>query len=438
MSILRSASILVLSGFVLSAAFAGAPSDPPDVRAIADNEASMESGSVSLDSLLQQMLANNPEIASARKRWEAMQKRPGQEGALPDPTIRMGWTGVGNPLPGAGLGSAPMASLGIGVAQMLPFPGKRGLRSGIAQREADSEAFLFEATKLNLVNRLKSAFYDLQFVYDANDVLKRDRSLLSRLAKTAEIRYAAGAAMQQDLIKSQVEISIIETRILELERRKQSRVAEINSLLNRDVGSPLGRPQPPGDIPELPSLESLQRSALQSSPILRAQRETIGSRQLATDLARRNYYPDFEVMGAYGNQGSMKDSWQFQIQMNIPIYFARKQRLGLEEAGVRVTEAQKIYRSDEELLGFKIKDAFLAAETSHRLMELYSKLIIPQASLALESSLLSYGTGDVDFLSVLSNFTTILEQEMNYYQSRSQYLQALANLEELSGQKVSG
>ena len=90
------------------------------------------------------------------------------------------------------------------------------------------------------------------------------------------------------------------------------------------------------------------------------------------------------------------------------------------------------------MISYRIKDQYLAAENSRRLMDLYSKLIIPQASLALESSLTSYSTGSIDFLSVLSNFSTILENEMKYYESRTQFLQSLAVLSELAGESVGG
>ncbi len=393
---------------------------------------------VTLEALLTELLHNNPELQAARKRWEAMQKRPSQERALPDPAVRLGWSSAGMPFPGGGLGTEPTANIGIEIAQMFPFPGKRGLRGGMAHQEAVTESFMFQGTELNLVSRLKAAFYELQFLYDAVDVLTRNKSLLERLAKVAEIRYSAGEAMQQDLIKSQIEIAVLETRLVEFERRRQSAIAEINALLNREPGADLGQPQPPGDVPALPALESLQALALETSPMLRAGRSTVDSRQLGLELARREYYPDFEVMGGYFNQGSMKDMWEFRVQVNLPVFFGRKQRLGVEEAGARLSEAQKTYRSREQMLAFKIKDQYLDAEKSRRLMDLYSKLIVPQATLALESSLSSYGTGKVDFLSVLSNFTAILENEMNYYENRAQYLRALATLQELAGEKAIG
>lgn len=392
---------------------------------------------VNLTLLTQQMLADNPELQAARKRWEAAQKRPGQEGALPDPTVRLGWASAGAPYPGAGLGSDPTANLGVEVSQMFPFPGKRALKSSMAQQEAKAESFMFRGTELSLVSRLKSAYYELQFAYDAIDVLSRNKILLERLAKLAENRYSAGQTSQQDLIKSQLEISLIETRLLELERSKQSMIAAINSLLNRETDARFGRPEP-ATIPKLLPLDSIEKSAMESSPMLRAQRATIDKSQLGLEMSRREYYPDFEVMGGYFNQGSMKDMYEFRVQISVPIFFARKQRLGVEESIAKLSESQKYYRAQEQMIQYRIKDQYLAAENSQRLMDLYQKLIIPQASLALESSLASYSAGGIDFLSVLSNFSSILENEMKYYESRTQYMKAIAMLSELCGQKVEG
>jgi outer membrane protein, heavy metal efflux system len=428
-------SLWMLLGLLLASAAAVEQDKTPSPSETQNREADAGSKYISLDSLVAQMLSNNPDLQAARKRWEAAQKRPAQEHALPDPTLRLGWAGAGAPYPGAGLGTESAANIGIEISQLFPFPGKRALKGSIANQAARAESFSFQGTERNLVSRLKASFYELQFIYGALDILTRDKILLERLAKVVENRYSVGEATQQDLIKSQVEISVLEIRKLEFERRKQSAGAEINSLLNREMDVPLGRPQPPGDIPALPSFESMQSSAMVASPALRAQRATIDGRRLSLDLSRREYYPDFEVMGGYFNMGSMKDMYEFRVQMNIPIFFGHKQRLGVEEAGVRLGESQKEYRAQERMLSLRIKDQHLTAENSRRLMDLYSKLIIPQASLALESSLASYGTGKVDFLSVLSNFSTILENEINYCENRTRYLQALANLQELAGQE---
>jgi hypothetical protein len=50
--------------------------------------------------------------------------------------------------------------------------------------------------------------------------------------------------------------------------------------------------------------------------------------------------------------------------------------------------------------------------------------------------LASYETGGVDFLTVLANFTTIREYQISYYEQQSEYLKALAGLEELTASQA--
>ena len=56
-----------------------------------------------------------------------------------------------------------------------------------------------------------------------------------------------------------------------------------------------------------------------------------------------------------------------------------------------------------------------------------------RSSLALESSMASYQVGTVDFLTILTNFTVVLDYEVSYYRELANYQMALANLEPLVG-----
>ena len=76
------------------------------------------------------------------------------------------------------------------------------------------------------------------------------------------------------------------------------------------------------------------------------------------------------------------------------------------------------------------------AEASARLMKLYSQTVAPQANLALESSLATYETGSVDFLSVISNFTLVLDYEMNHHEEALNFALALCRLEEMTGRAL--
>ena len=386
-----------------------------------------------LDVLILELKANNPELQAARKRYEAALTRPTQEGALPDPRVTLGWVSNGYPYPGAGLGTDPTSNIGIQFSQELLFPGKRALLSGIAREEAAAEAQAYRTRELDLVARAKERFYDLCLAYESMDLWRRNQYSLRQLAKVAEARYTVGKAAQQDLIKANIEVAIVENRLTGLEQKKLSLEAEIGALLNQATDSPLGRPTATGPLPSLAPLEAWQERAREASPTLQAQRAWIDSRQLNMQYAHKAYYPDFDVMSGYYNQGGMKPMWEFKVQMNIPLFFGRKQRAGLEEAGARLGEAQKSYRAAELALSAQVRIRHLGAEAARTLMERYSKQIVPQSELALESSLASYETGGVDFLSVLSNLNTIREYQLGHLEQQAEYLKALASLEELAG-----
>jgi outer membrane protein, heavy metal efflux system len=389
--------------------------------------------SVNLDSLVEELLRSNPELQAVRKRYEAALTRPAQESALPDPRITAGWISNGWPYPGAGLGSEPTSNIGLQFAQEIPFPGKRALKGGIAQKAAESEAQAVRAAELRLIAQIKERYYELLYIYEAVDLIHRNQELLQQMAKVAEARYSAGKAMQQDIIKAGIEVAILENRLISLEQKKLSSNSEINALLNRPPDAGLGRPETILTLPPLASFESLRVQALEASPLLRGQRAVIDGRQLNVQSAQKAYYPDFDVMTGYYYQGAMKPMWEFKVQLNIPLYFGKKQRYGLEEAGANLVEAQRMYRNDQQWLLFRLRDRYVAAEAALKLMNLYSQQVVPQSELALKSSLASYEGGSVDFLTVLSNFNTIRDYQMNYFEQRAEYLKALSGLEELTG-----
>ena len=389
--------------------------------------------SLRLDDLLSEALRNNPEILAAQKGYEAARQRPTQESSLPDPMFSLGYTSIGNPRPVAGLGVDPTANAGFMVTQEIPFPGKRKLRGDIAVKEADAEFQQYQLVELNVVSRAKQAYYQLYYAYAGLDVLRRNRQLLLNLLRITEARYTVGRAAQQDVYKAQTELSILDTRLVQLEREQSAREAEINSLLNRPPGSPLARPAEFQPQEFRATLEDLYSDARAKAPMLQKDQKMIERSELAVNLARKEYYPDYAISGGYFNQGGMPAMYQFRVDLKLPAYFWRKQRAGVTEQAQNLVQSRRSYEATNQALNFRIKDEYLMADTSSRLLKIYGQTVVPQATLALESSLASYETGAVDFLAVFTNFVTVVEYELNYNEELQNFYVALSRLEEMTG-----
>ena len=57
------------------------------------------------------------------------------------------------------------------------------------------------------------------------------------------------------------------------------------------------------------------------------------------------------------------------------------------EQAANLSQAQHGYEGTGRTLAFRVKDDYLMADTSYRLMKMYMDTVIPQSRLALESSL---------------------------------------------------
>jgi outer membrane protein, heavy metal efflux system len=387
---------------------------------------------VPLAELVAEALDRNPEIAAALRRYEAARQRPAQERSLPDPVVSAGYNSSGNPLPGAGLGTEPTANIGFMVSQELPYPGKLALRESMASREADAELQQVEAARLSVTARVKQAYYRLAYAYAVIDVLTRNRDLLDTLLKVSENRYSVGDAAQQDVIKAQTQLSVLSLQLERAQHERRTREGALNALLGRAPGTPVGPPDDlqltPFDVP----LESLVDAAREHAPPLRRDEIMIDRSQLALAAAHRDYKPDFALSGGYYYMGAMPAMYEVRFDVKLPLQRARRAAALTEQMSL-VEQARNTYDSTRLMLQGQIQEEFQTASTSGRLARLYRDTVLPQARLALESSLASYQTGRVDFLSVVTNFGTVLEYEINFFDEVASYHAAVSRLEELTG-----
>jgi outer membrane protein TolC len=392
--------------------------------------------SLSLNDLVAEALVRNPEILAAQKTYEAARQKPRQESALPDPMFSLGYNSTGSPRPFAGIGTDPVANAGVMFTQEFPYPGKRRLRGNIATKEAEAEFQQYQAVQLSVLSRLKQAYFRLQHSHAMQGVLERNRDLLRKLLSIAEIRYSVAKAMQQDVLKTQTQLSLIETRLIQLQRDQRAREAELNALVARPLDTAVAKPDDP-DAAHIPvTLEELHAAAEENAPMIRRDEKMIQRNELAVNLAKKDVYPDFTLTGGYYNMGSMPDMYMFRADIKLPLYWLRKQRAGVAQQSHELAASKKTLEATVRSLQFRIKDDYLMAQTSLQLMNLYSKTVIPQANLTFESALSSYETGISGFDMALMNYMTATEYEMNYHEEMLSYHLALARLEEMTGKEL--
>lgn len=380
-------------------------------------------------------LTANPEIAAAHLRYSAALQRPVQERSLPDPMLSTGYSSAGRPWPVAGLGTEPGSRVGLMVTQPLPYPGKRQLRGVIADREAEAMAQDIEAVRLDVTSRVKQAYYRLAAAHAITEALTRNRDLLNTLLAVSASRYSVGNAAQQDVIKAQTQLSILELQLERTGQERWTREGELKALLGRPYSDPIGQPEALDATPFTLSLDAIIASATAHAPMLRRDQLMIDRATTAIEAARREYKPDFALSGGYYYQGTMPDMYEVRVDVQLPLQRA-KRAAAVSEQRTQASAAERTYEADRLSLVARVTEEYQTTATAARLARLYRDTVLPQARLALESSLASYQTGGVDFLSVLTNFSTVLEYEMTYYDELASYHVAVSRLEAMAAVPV--
>ncbi len=383
--------------------------------------------------LLNGLMQNNPEIQAARSRFEAATKRPSQVGTLPEPTASYTNFGVGHPF--SRLNASDFAYQGFGVSQELPFPGKLALASEQAKREAESEQQNYRSVVLDVTARLKVAWFEWLGVQRAIDLTHKDRDLLSRFEEIARNRYTVGKGLQQDVLKAQLEVSAIEQQFAILDEKRQRAEAEIASLLAMP-GIALRAPTDIQPSALSLSLEDLLAAAA-DSPRVRAEQKMVDASAVGINRSLKDFRPDFGVDLHWEYTGSnFPNYYVAEVQVKIPLYYARKQRYALEESYSRLTEAKQNYRSAQQQAIFQVKDQYLSIQSSERILKLYKTTLLPQAQLTVDAASAAYEVGNTDFLTLVTNLTSLITLERQYYDEAARHEEALARLESIVGKEL--
>ncbi len=392
--------------------------------------------SLSLDELVQEALEKNPEAQSALHTVNALRRRVPQVKTLPDPVVGIGW--AGNLAPFSTMSGDPSSYRGVTVSEQFPYPGKLKLQGAIADKEADAAQADYEAVRRRVTAEVKAAFYDYFYFDKAIQTTTKNKDLLEKLSKIAEARYRVGKAMQQDVLRSQVEVSLLIEKLTVLEQQKETAQARINTFLLRAPEAPL---PPAAEVEPATmkySLDELYALAGDNDTAVQRNQRMVERSRLSVALAQKQYRPDFGVSYMYQQRTAQPDMNGVTFSVNIPVFYRSKQRQGVAEASDNLISAEKMRDNRQNEVRFELKQQYLAAKASERLLTLYSKGVVPQSSLALESSMSSYQVGNVDFLSLVANFTTLLDYEIDYYRQLADYQTALARIESLTGSDVAG
>jgi outer membrane protein TolC len=209
----------------------------------------------------------------------------------------------------------------------------------------------------------------------------------------------------------------------------------------------------PVDMPTLRvDVESLVALAGEHSPELAALREQVERDREQIALASLGYWPDV-TLGVEWNYVDPRapfippvnpttgqrppinrkseagdDNWAVTLQMNIPIWTQRIEA-AKREARQQLLATQNELRSKENLIAFRIFDAWSRVEAQQQTLRVLNTELIPQSRQTYQVTLTAYQAGESDFLSLIDNWRRWLDFELMRHRETVDLETAVADLQ---------
>lgn len=397
--------------------------DPPE-------EARVRQGKLSLEEATRAAVANNAAIKASRAKWEMMKARVPQAAAWEDPMAGVDVERFGTTTFGTYTDAEWMLS------QKIPLAGKNRSRARAANAEALATLEEFRRQQLEVVAKVRAAYFRLLNAAEQIEVNRRNDALLSQFLEISRAKYAVGTQTQSSVLIAETDLIRLQEDRRNLDRDLSDAQSQINVLMNRPARAPLGQPVDVSLRHRTFNARQLEALALEHRPELQRAENRIAAEQQRLQAAKRDWIPEPQVRveaRSYKGNNQAFQEYDTGVFFNVPLGNWRKYSAQQREVRSALEMAiQERENARAETLGL-VRDALKKVDTFHHHVDLFRDQLLPLARQTVEASRAGYETDKTSFLELITVQRSLRESEAMYHRHVADYRTALAELEAVVG-----
>ena len=378
-------------------------------------------------------LQQNPLIRSYHQQYRASIARVRQAYAFPQPEISLDYDLQPKLFDIAGSDEAY-----IGISQLIEFPGRRILRGKAASKEAKEFSCDLEQARLDLVYRVKKAFYELLLAKEEEKFAEENVTHARDFLSKAKEKYDSGDVSRLEVLRARVEAAGAENLKKVAINRVKLAKSRLNFVLARDkyrpveIAGSLKGPFPAFD------LDRLTVRAKQMRPEIKKVRFALQREKLNRTQAYLNVLPDFSLGVSRHRITNEPTTWDVSLSFQVPLFFWQNKRGEINEAAANVAAKNAELTYTEFSISLEVENAFLNALSFRDQIEFFEKQVLREAEEVYAMSLISYKEGKIGSIELIQSRKTLIELKQAYAGTLFNYQSALAELEKFVGGSIEG
>jgi cobalt-zinc-cadmium efflux system outer membrane protein len=366
---------------------------------------------LALDFAIQLALETNPELRAASGRVEAAAGRAHQARVWSNPELELGvedW-------PVRRGGGFSDAKRTIGIAQALPYPGKKSLDREIGGAGVKLSEAELNLRRTELIRDVKIGFFRVLAMERLVAVSTELVAMAESSAATARKREEAGAAAYQEQLRAEVQLEQARTELADVQRE----LVIARQIFATFLGRPdLSSVRLAGVLVEAPNARLLEGTAeerLARHPSLSAAQANLDRAELGIRRARLDPYPDVKVGLAGGRVGETGQTI-VQLGFTLPLPIVNRGQGVQQEARANVNIAKAELHAVQLQLQRDWTNAVQRYRTASEQVSSYRERILPKASTALRLVQTGFEQGKFNFIDLVDTQRTTAEVRRAYQQ----------------------
>ncbi len=269
-------------------------------------------------------------------------------------------------------------------------------------------------TYRDLILQAKRLYFQLYLNQVARHINKENRDIVSRLINDSMALYKSGQTSQDDVLKVQIELQMLDNELLILISEKQTLIAMINALTDRPQSYPIGEAEEYKSSHENFSYQTLESIALSKRSELKGLQARVKKEEARAALARRDYYPDLNLTFMLQNIPDNQTGWGIDVSFNLPIWIEDKQKRQVQEAEARALANVSELANFRARIRGRIREVLAKIDATEERIKLYETSLVPKILQTLTSNKANYLVGKEDFLTVLDTRRQLHNVQLDY------------------------
>lgn len=402
----------------------------------------LQAAPISLKTAVQIAQDNDPWITGSYQRERATRAQSIAAGQLPDPVVSIGLANM--PIDTFDFNQEPMTQLQMGVSQVIPRGDSLSLKQQQLEELSRQQPFMRQDRAAKVELAVSQLWLELYRSEETIRLIEKDRSLFEYLVDVAEISYssALGRSRQQDLVRSQLELTRLEDRLTVLHQNK----AETQKKLSEWLPITVWEGEVLHELPAITLHDSVGNAKddpseslfIQNHPMIKTLDQQITASKTNVSLTEQKYQPQWGVSSSYGIRDdapggqSRSDFFSVGISFDLPIFTERRQDKEVEAA----VSSKEALKTDRILMLRAIQAQLSEATERLKWLEnrqaLYSDRLLREMQDQAEASLTAYTNDEGDFAEVVRARIAELNTNIDYLNITVDRLKTIAELNYLA------